>query len=66
MSEDVADRMARLVTAVERSRAEGRPRKRRPVGQELQAVIEVAEQFPPGARRGMGYPVLKRLLDAQE
>ena len=58
--------MARLVTAVERSRAEGQSRKRRPAGEELQAVIELAEQFPPRARRRLRYPVLKRLLGAQE
>lgn len=57
--------MARLVTAVERSRAQDQPRKHR-VGEELQAVIELAEQFPPSARGEMRYPVLKRLLGTQE
>lgn len=66
MSEDVAERMARLVTAVERSRAEDQPSRRQAVGEELQAVIELAEHFPTGARREMRYPVLKRLLGAQE
>lgn len=46
MSEDIAEKMARLVMAVERSRAEDEPPNRPPVGAELQAVIELAEQFP--------------------
>lgn len=58
--------MARLAAAVERSRAEDKPNKRRAVGEELQAVIELAEQFPTGARREMRCPVLKRLLGTQE
>lgn len=66
MSEDVAGRLARLLMAVERSRAEDRPSKRRPVGEELEAVIELAEQFPPGPRREMHCPLLKRLLGSQE
>lgn len=58
--------MARLVKAVERSRAEDEPRNRRPVGAELQAVIELAEQFPASTRTEMRYPILKRLLGARE
>ena len=58
--------MARLTMAVERSRAEDEPRRRRPVGEELQAVIELAEQYPPGAPRETRYPILKRLLLRQE
>lgn len=57
--------MARLVKAVERSRAEDRLHKPRPVGEDLQAVIELAEQFPPPERSAMRYPILKRLLARQ-
>lgn len=65
MSEDTAKRMAQLVKAVERSRAEDRPHKHRPVGEDLQAVIELAERFPLRDRREMRYPILKRLLARQ-
>ena len=62
----VAEQMARLVNVVERTRAEPGPRSRRSAGENLQAVIELAEQFPRPARSELGYPVLKRLLAAQE
>lgn len=52
--------------AVERSRAEDEPRNRREVGAELQAVIELAEQFAVSTRGEMRYPILKRLLGARE
>ena len=62
----VAEKMARLVSVVERTRAEPGPRSRRSAGENLQAVIELAEQFPLRARSELRYPVLKRLIAAQE
>ena len=65
-SKDVGERMARLAAAVERSRARPGPRPRRPPGEELEAVIELAEEFPAPARRGkLRYPVLKRMIAAK-
>lgn len=66
-STEVEERMARLASAVERSRAEARSRPRRPAGEELEDVIRLAEEFPPPVRRGeLRYPVLKRLIAAKE
>lgn len=63
---NVADRMARLVRAVERSRTEPTPHPRRTPGEELMAVLELADQFPKPAKTELRYPVLKRLLAARE
>ncbi len=66
-SAEVGERMARLASAVERARAEARSRPRRPVGEELEAVIRLGEEFPAPVRRGeLRYPVLKRLIATQE
>ena len=59
---DVAEKMARLVSAVERSRARPRTQPRLPRGEELEAVIELAELFPMRPRAPLSYPVLKRLI----
>ena len=58
----VAEKMARLVAVVERSRTDPDPQPRRSRGEELEAVIELAEQFPMRACGELHYPVLKRLL----
>ena len=63
---DVAGRMARLVRAVERSRSEPAPHPRRAPGEELMAILELADQFPKPAKTELRYPVLKRLLAARE
>ena len=58
----LAEKMARLASVVERTRAEPRPRPQHSTGQNLQAAIELAEQFPQRARSELSYPILKRLL----
>ena len=65
-AENVANRMARLARAVERSRTEPGPHPRRTPGEELLAVLELADQFPKPARAELRYPVLKRLFAARE
>ena len=60
-SDNVAEKMDRLVAAVERSREGGRRHRRLDRGEELENVVKLAEELPVRRRGQLRYPVLKRL-----
>ena len=53
---NVAEKMARLVSLVERSRARSGPHPRLTRGEELEAVLELSESFPARPRGPLSYP----------
>ncbi|MCY3621141.1 MAG: hypothetical protein OXH68_05430 [Gammaproteobacteria bacterium] len=60
-SDNVAEKIDRLVTAVERSRDSGRRHRRLDRGEELEHVVKLADELPRRRRGRLRYPVLKRL-----